>query len=161
MAGETSLLPQYYNDDFQVLSFPLITTAGVTDPLPILYADRDMVIDEIVVAVPVVGTGGTATINFEISTNPLEQGGTSMCTINVDTANIVAGDTLVAPTDNVLRYSLAGALQTTAVGSTAINGVTAGVQSNCIPKGSWLIIDPNTATAARVIVQIRFRSRLK
>lgn len=160
MAGETSLLPQYYNDDFQIMTVPFLTASGVTDPNPILYADRDLVVDEIIVGVTTVG-GAAAVLNFEVSPNPSEQGGVSMSTINVDTANIVAGDTLVATTDNVLRYSSTGTLYTTAAGSTAINGVTAGVQSNLIPKGSWLIIDPTSAGAARVVVQIRFRSRLK
>lgn len=162
MPGETSLLPQYYNDDFQILSIPFLTASGVTDPNPILYADRDLVIDEIVVGVPTLG-GAAAVLNFRVSTNPAEVSSASMCIINLDGAvpNLVANDTLIATTDNVLRYSSTGTLYTTAAGSTAINGVTAGVQSNLIPKGSWLVIDPTSAGAARVVVQIRFRSRLK
>ena len=160
MPGETSLLPQYYNDDFQILTVPF-TGAAVNDPTAILYADRDMVIDEIVVGVHAVGGTGYK-FDFEVNTNSVGAGGVSMCTINIDTANVTVGDTLVATTDNVLRYSSAGALQTTTTGSTAINGITAGTQSNFIPKGSWLVIDVDgTVGSGRVIVQIRFRSRLK
>jgi len=160
MPGENSLPVQHYADDFQILTIPFVTASGITDPNAILYADRDLVIDEIVVGVTTVGASG-ALINFRASTNPGDTAAASMCVINVDTANVTASDTLVATTDNVLRYSSAGALQTTTVGSTAINGVTAGVQSNFIPKGSWLVVDPTSASSARVIIQIRFRSRLK
>ena len=160
MPGESSLPVQHYADDFQVVSIPF-WAAAITDPTPILYADRDLVIDEIVVGVTVVG-GTSYALDFESSTSPIGTAGASMCTINVDTANVSAGDTLVATTDNVLRYSSAGALQTTTVGSTAINGVTAGVQSNFIAKGSWLVVDiSGTVGSGRVVVQIRFRSRLK
>jgi hypothetical protein len=160
MAGESSLPVQYYADDFQILTVPF-TSAAVNDPTAILYADRDMIIDEIVVGVHAVGGVGYS-FDFEASTNPVGQSGVSMCTINIDTANVTVGDTLVATTDNVLRYSLTGVLQTTTLGSTAINGVIAGVQSNCIPKGSWLVMDvAGTVGSGRVIVQIRFRSRLK
>jgi hypothetical protein len=162
MPGETSLPVQHYADDFQILTVPFVSAAGVTDPNPILYADRDLVIDEIVVGITVIG-GAAAVLNFRVSNNPAETAAASMCIINLDGAvpNVVANDTLIATTDNVLRYSSTGTLYTTAAGSTAINGVTAGVQSNLIPKGSWLVVDPTSATAARVIVQIRFRSRLK
>ena len=160
MPGESSLLPQYYNDDFQVitLSYP---AAQIHDPTPVLYADRDLIVDEILVGVHT-AVAAAATFNFEVSTDCQAQTGTSMCTINVNTAGSVAsGDTIVATTDSVLRYNSSGVLQTTATGSTPINGVTAGVQSNLIPKGSWLLIDPDTATGARAAIQIRFRSRLK
>jgi len=159
MAGENSLLPQYYQDDFQVtvLSHP---ATAIDDPTAILYADRDLIVDEIVVGVRT-APAAAATLNFEVSPDCTAVGGTSMCTISLNSTNVTAGDTVVATTDSVLRYSLTGALQTTVAGSTAINGVTAGVQSNLIPKGSWLIVDPDTATNARAIIQIRFRSRLK
>jgi hypothetical protein len=159
MPGENSLLPQYYNDDFQVtvLSYP---AAAIHDPTAVLYADRDLIVDEIVVGVHT-APAAAATFNFEVNTDCTSASGTSMCTINVNSTNIASGDTLVATTDSVLRYNSSGVLQTTATGSTAINAVTAGVQSNLIPKGSWLIVDPDTATGARAIIQIRFRSRLK
>lgn len=160
MPGETSLLVQNYSDDFQILAIPF-TSAAVNDPTAILYADRDMIIDEIVVGVHAVGGTGYK-FDFEVSTNSVGSAGVSMCTINIDTANVALGDTLVATTDNVLRFNSAGVLQTTTTGSTAINGVTAGVQSNFIPRGSWLVMDVDgTVGSARVIVQIRFRSRLK
>lgn len=159
MPGENSLLPQYYHDDFQVitLSYP---AAQIHDPTPVLYADRDLIVDEIVVGVHT-APAAAATFNFEVNTDCQSQSGTSMCTINVNSTNVTSGDTIVATTDSVLRYNSSGVLQTTATGSTAINGVTAGVQSNQIPKGSWLMIDPDTASGARAAIQIRFRSRLK
>ena len=159
MAGENSLLPQYYQDDFQVtvLSYP---AAAIHNPTAVLYADRDLIVDEIVVGVHT-ASAAAATFSFEVSPDCTSESGTSMCTINVNSSNVAAGDTIVATTDSVLRYNSTGALETTATGSTAINGVTAGVQSNQIPKGSWLIVDPDVATAARAIIQIRFRSRPK
>lgn len=163
MPGETSLLPQYYNDDFQVLSHTF-TGAIINDPTAILYADRDMVIDEIVVGVHAASTAaGAGAISFEVSTNPIDTSATVVaCIISMDDDNVDAGNTVVATTDSVIRFNSAGVALTTATGSTAINGVTAGVQSNLIPKGSWLILDTTgTFTGGRATVQIRFRSRLK
>lgn len=160
MSGEQSLIPQYYPDDFQVLtlSYP---GAAVNDPTALLYADRDLIIDEIVVGVAAVG-GTSYAFNFRVSPDCTNTSAASMCTINIDTANVSAGDTLVATTDSVIRYSSAGAVQTAATGSVAINAVSAGVQTNTVDKGSWLVIDPSgTVGSGRGVIQVRFRSRPK
>lgn len=160
MAGEQSLIPQYYPDDFQVLtlSYP---GAAVNDPTALLYADRNLIVDEIVVGVHAVGSTSYA-FNFRASPDCTSTSATSMCTINIDTANVSAGDTLVATTDGVTRFNSSGVAQTTSTGSVAINAVSAGVQSNTIDKGSWLVIDPSgTVGSGRGVIQIRFRSRPK
>lgn len=157
MPGETSLLPQYYHDDFQVLSYTF-TGALINDPTAILYADRNLILDEIVVGIHAASTAAASgAISFDVSTNPIDTAGTVVCTISTDDDNVDAGNTVVATTDSVIRYSSAGAALSTATGSTAIDKTT-----NFIPKGSWLILDTTgTFTGARVIVQIRFRSRPK
>ena len=160
MSGEQSLIPQYYPDDFQVLtlSYP---GAAVHDPTALLYADRDLIIDEIVVGVHTAGSTSYA-FNFRVSPDCTSTSAASMCTINIDTANVSAGDTLVATTDGVIRFNSSGVAQTTATGSVAINAVSAGVQTNTIDRGSWLVIDPSgTVGSGRGIIQIRFRSRPK
>jgi hypothetical protein len=162
MAGENSLLPQYYNDDFQVVVFNN-AIAAPHDPTILLYADRDMIIDEIVVGVHAVG-GASAVLNFEstVDISNATPAGAVMAAVNIDTANITAGDTFVLTTDGITRTTSAGVVTTTSTGTTAINAVSAGVQSNFIPKGSWLIADiTGTIGAGRVAIQIRFRSRLK
>jgi hypothetical protein len=162
MPGENSLLPQYYNDDFQVVVFNN-AIAAPHDPTILLYADRDMIIDEIVVGVHAVG-GASAVLSFEstVDISSATPAGTVMATVNIDTANITAGDTFVLTTDGITRTTSAGVVTTTSTGTTAINAVSAGVQSNFIPKGSWLVADiTGTIGAGRVAIQIRFRSRLK
>lgn len=160
MSGENSLMTQHYPDDFQVvtLSYP---GAVVHDPTALLYADRDLVVDQIVVGVHAAG-GGSYALNFRVSPDCRNTSATSMCTINLDTANVADGDTIIANTDSVLRYNSSGVLQSTTTGSVAINAVTANVQSNTIDRGSWLVIDPSgTAGSGRAIIQVRFRSRVK
>jgi hypothetical protein len=162
MAGENSLLPQYYNDDFQVVVFNN-AIAAPHDPTILLYADRDMIIDEIVVGVHAVG-GASAVLNFEstVDISNTAPAGAVMAAVNIDTANITAGDTFVLTTDGITRTTSAGVVTTTSTGTTAINAVSAGVQNNFIPKGSWLVADiTGTIGAGRVAIQIRFRSRLK
>ena len=161
MPGESSLLPQYYEDDFQVVVFNN-AAAAPHDPTILLYADRDMIIDEIVVGVHAVG-GTSSTISFEAVTDISTNNPTAvpMATVNIDTSIITAGDTLVLTTDGITRTTAAGVVTTSSTGTTAINGITAGVQSNLIRKGSWLIADLNSIGAGRVAIQVRFRSRLK
>jgi hypothetical protein len=157
MAGENSLLPQYYHDDFQVLSYTF-TGAIINDPTAILYADRNLILDEIVVGIHTASTAaGSGAISFDVSTNPIDTGGTVVCTISTDDDNVDAGNTVVSTTDSVIRYSSAGAALSTATGSTAIDKTT-----NFIPKGSWLVLDTTgTFTGGRCTIQIRFRSRPK
>ena len=158
MPGETSLLPQYYNDDFQVVVFNN-AIAAPHDPTILLYADRDMIIDEIVVGVHAVG-GAAAVLSFEASVDiaSTTPAGTPMATVNIDTANITAGDTFVLTTDGITRTTSAGVVTTSSTGTSIVNMK----DNNQIPKGSWLVADiTGTIGAGRVAVQVRFRSRLK
>ena len=158
MAGETSLLPQYYHDDFQVVVFNN-AIAAPNDPVLLLYADRDMIVDEIVVGVHAVG-GTSAGLSFKTSADPssTSPSATAMATVNIDTANITAGDTFVLLTDGITRTTAAGVVTTSSTGTSITNFKT----ENKIPKGSWLVIDvTGTIGSGRVGVQVRFRSRPK
>lgn len=158
MAGETSLLPQYYHDDFQVTVYPN-AIAAAHDPSILLYADRDLYVDEIVVGVHAVG-GTDAVLSFETTTNigSATPSGAVMALVNIDTANITAGDTFVLTTDGITRTTSAGVVTTSSTGTS----VATMKDNNRIPKGSWLIFDiTGTIGAGRASVQIRFRSRPK
>ena len=151
-----SLLTQNYPNDFQVVTIPNVS-AIPHDPTLVLYADRDLVIDQIVVGVHAVG-GTDALLTFESTTDidNTAAAGTVLASVNVDTANVGAGNTIVTSTHGVTRRNDAGVLQSGATGTTVINSA-----NNVIPAGSWLIIDSSgTMTGARVSVQVRFRSQL-
>lgn len=158
MPGETSLLPQYYNDDFQVVVYNN-AIAAPHDLVILLYADRDMFVDEIVVGVHAIGGTG-AELAFEV-TRDINSGSptaTAMATVNIDTANITAGDTFVLTTDGITRTTAAGVVTTSSTGTSITNFKT----ENKIPKGSWLVMDVGgTIGTGRAAVQIRFRSRPK
>lgn len=158
MAGENSLPAQYYHDDFQVTVYPN-AIAAPHDPSILLYADRDLIVDEIVVGVHAVGGTG-ATLSFETTTDigNVAATGAVMATVNIDTANITAGDTFVLTTDGITRTTSAGVVYTSSTGTSVLTMNA----NNKIPKGSWLIFDiSGTIGSGRASVQIRFRSRPK
>ena len=158
MPGETSLLPQYYNDDFQVVVFNN-AIAAPHDPSILLYADRDLYVDEIVVGVHAVGGSG-AELAFEVTRdiNSSTPSATPMATVNIETANVTAGDTLVLTTDGITKTTAAGVVTTSSTGSSIVNFKV----QNQIPRGFWLVMDiGGTIGSGRVAVQIRFRSRPK
>jgi hypothetical protein len=158
MAGENTLPAQYYPDDFQVVVFNN-AIAAPNDPVLLLYADRDLIVDEIVVGVHAVG-GSSAVLSFETSTDPSSTtpSATPMATVNIDTANITAGDTFVLISDGITRTTAAGVVTTSSTGTSIANMK----DQNKISKGSWLVIDiTGTIGGGRVGVQIRFRSRPK
>ena len=156
MAGESTLLTQYYPDDFDIVSFQFNTSSGgsLNDPTPLLYADRNLIIDTIIVGV--VNTGGTsAAASFEQASNPNATNGTVVAVAAIDGTNAAAGDTIVLTTDGVTRSN--GGTATTTTGNSAIDRTT-----NFIPKGNWLIIDvTGNLSSANITVQIRYRSRPK
>ena len=156
MAGENSLVIQHYPDDFSLTVFPN-ATAAPHDPTILLYADRDLYIDEIVVGIHAVG-GTAAVLSFEVTRDLTNAtAGTVVALANIDTANISAGDTILLTTDGVVRTNTSGVVQTTATGSTAINR-----DENKIPQGYWLLIDiTGTIGSGRASVQVRYRSRPK
>jgi len=155
MAGENSLVIQHYPDDFSLTVYPN-AIAAPHDPTILLYADRDLYIDEIVVGVHAVG-GTSAVLSFEVTRDISATGGTVVALANIDTANISNGDTIVLTTDAVVRTNGSGVVQTTATGSTVINK-----DENKIPQGYWLMFDiTGTIGSGRASVQVRYRSRPK
>lgn len=155
MAGENSLVTQHYPDDFQVVVFNN-ATAAPHDPTVLLYADRDLYVDEIVVGIHAVG-GTSAALSFEVTRDLAGGTGDVVAVANIDTANVVASDTMVLTTEGVVRTSSSGSVYASSTGSTAISN-----SENKIPQGYWLIIDiTGTIGSGRAAVQVRFRSRPK
>lgn len=155
MAGENSLVIQHYPDDFSLTVYPN-AIAAPHDPTILLYADRDLYIDEIVVGVHAVG-GTAAVLSFEVTRDVSGTSGSVVALANIDTANISNGDTIVLTTDAVVRTNGSGVVQTTATGSTVINK-----DENKIPQGYWLMFDiTGTIGSGRASVQVRYRSRPK
>lgn len=155
MAGENSLVIQHYPDDFSLTVYPN-AIAAPHDPTILLYADRDLYIDEIVVGVHAVG-GTNAVLSFEVTRDVSGTSGSVVALANIDTANISNGDTIVLTTDAVVRTNASGVVQTTATGSTVINK-----DENKIPQGYWLMFDiTGTIGSGRASVQVRYRSRPK
>ena len=151
----SSLVTQHYPDDFQVVSFHNINpSAG--DPIALLYAERDIVIDSIVLGVRIAGNdAGGGGLSFETSLSPAGDSGTSMCVFNIDGSNnTVAGDTKIATTDSAIRYLANGSVANDS--STKINP-----DANLVRAGRWLMMDVvGTAGNFRGTVQVRFRSRV-
>ena len=156
MAGENSLVIQHYPDDFSLTVFPN-AAAAPHDPTILLYADRDLYVDEIVVGIHAVG-GGSAVLSFEVTRDLTNAtAGSVVALANIDTANVSAGDTMVFTTEGVVRTSTTGSVYASSTGSTAISNL-----ENKIPQGYWLLIDiTGTIGSGRASVQVRYRSRPK
>jgi hypothetical protein len=148
MAGETSLPTQYYTDDQTIAIEGLSATpaAGV----PILYADRDLIIDSVIVGTLTVSTGGTtATIQKTTSATrsngvitPASPAATLTSIMGAGTIAIGTAGTVVVATDTATTY-----LDKTL---------------NKLDAGNWLLFVPaSVATAFAGTIQIRFRSRPK
>lgn len=158
MPGENSLLPQYYPDNFQVVVYNN-AIAAPHDPSILLYADRDLYVDAIVVGIHAIGGSG-AELSFEVTRdiNSSTPSVTPMATVNIETANVSAGDTLVLTSDGITKTTAAGVVTTSSTGSSVANFNA----QNQIPMGSWLVMDiGGTIGTGRVAVQVRFRSRPK
>jgi hypothetical protein len=158
MAGENSLVTQYYPDDFQVVVYNN-ATASPHDPSLLLYADRDLYIDEIVVGVHVLNTtDGLITLKVTRDIGTTTPTGNTLCTIDIDSGgNMTVGDTLVITTEGVVRTNSSGVVQTATVPVTALSNT-----ENKIPQGYWLVADlSGTWTNGRASIMTRFRSRPK
>lgn len=147
MAGENSLPAQYYHDDQQVMCEVLIAPAAAT---PILYADRNLIIDSVTVGTYTASTGGTtATIqkttagtNDGITITPAAPNATPTSIMATGTIPINAAGTIVVNTESATR-SLSNA-------------------QNTLDAGNWLLFVPASGATSFVgSVQIRFRSRPK
>ena len=160
MPGSNSILTQHYPDDFQTI---VVTYTGTnpSDPTPILYADRNLVIDQIVVGVGAAGGSGYV-LDFRVGSSPVDTTGGSMAYFGLSSGdhNMQPGFTGVATTDSITWYNSSGAITTLPTGSVKINGTTDGPQ-NVLASGKWLILDTSgTACSAKVVIQVRYRSRL-
>jgi len=147
MAGENSLPTQYYHDDQQVVCEVLIAPAAAT---PILYADRNLIIDSVVVGVYTVSAGITATIqktvgatNDGITITPVSPAAASPQTLMATgTIPVATAGTYVVSTESATRSLSA--------------------DHNTLDAGNWLLFVPSaSATGAVLSVQVRFRSRPK
>ena len=151
------LVTQHYPDDFQVLTYHF--TAVPADPTPLLYADRALVIDSIVVGIRTASTAaGSGALSFEKSAAPNGASGTVLAVASTDDDNVDAGDYVIFGdgVDSVRRYNSSGALQTTATGTTKLSWT-----ENSLNAGQWLVIDvTGTITSFTGMVQVRYRSRV-
>lgn len=155
MAGANSLLTEQYPNDFQVITIYSSPSSTSNDPLPILYADRNIVIDSIVVGVRTPAPESGARVAFEVAGAPNSEASTEVvCTANIDTAETSAGDTFVFTTNRVIRTSSGGSSLPTP-SSTPISSSV-----NLVEKGKWLVADfsAGNLTAFRLLIQVRFRS---
>lgn len=148
MAGENSLPTQYYHDDQQILS-EILPVAPATR-VPLLYADRNLIIDSVVVGTLVVSTGDTT------------------ATIQKTTAGTNDGITITPAAPNATLQSMmaTGTIATGAIGTVVVSTESAtrslSTDHNTLDAGNWLFYVPGgTATNHVATVQIRFRSRPK
>lgn len=154
------LVTQHYPDDFAIASF-VFTGALINDPSAILYADRALVIDQIVVGVHAVG-GSAGALSFEISNSCTGTSGNSIGVVTVDTANVTAGDHVILDGVGTTVYKYTAGVAAACTGCTQLKWLNATNTTidNVIPAGSWLVVDSTgTTTGARVTIQVRYRSR--
>lgn len=156
----TPLVTQHYPDDFQTISY-VFTGALINDPSAILYADRDLIIDQIVVGIHAVGSTSGA-LSFEVANSCTSTSGTVLGVVTVDTANVTAGDHIILDGVSPTIYKYTAGVAAAVSGCTQLKYINATntTVDNVVPAGSWLIVDSTgTTTGARVTIQIRYRSR--
>lgn len=148
MAGENSLPTQYYHDDQQILS-EILPVAPATR-VPLLYADRNLIIDSVVVGTLVASTGDTT------------------ATLQKTTAGTNDGITITPAAPNATLQSMmaTGTIATGAIGTVVVSTESAtrslSTDHNTLDAGNWLFYVPGgTATSHVATVQVRFRSRPK
>ena len=124
------LVTQHYPDDFQIITLGLNTTGDGADQA-MFYADRNIVIDSVVVGTSVADTGATCAVKY--ATSPV--------------AATIASGTAVT---NTMDVSATGTVTATIV-----------TTANEIAAGNWIGLDFTAATdSLKGVVQIRFRSRV-
>lgn len=168
MPGESTLPTQYYPDDFQILSFFFQTSAATgntPDPTMLFWTDRDIIIDQVVVAFTFLEAGGTnARIALEHAVGVGDPSGTQIMSL---TANQSQGidqvtDTIVVTTDQWLQYRN-GSLYSTQTTPTAANTTLLSNSQNAVPANRWVCLDfvGTFGSQAAGTIQLRFRSRPK
>lgn len=126
----TPIVTQYYPDDFQIITLGLNTTGDGADQA-MFYADRNIVIDSVVVGTSVADASATCAVKY--ATSPV--------------AATIASGTAVT---NAMDVSAAGTVTATIV-----------TTANEIAAGNWIGLDFASATdSLKGVVQIRFRSRV-
>ena len=141
MPGQLTLDPKYYPSDFNVTSVALsgygFGTAGLSTQIPLLYADRDMVIDSVTLVCPLHSATPLTGLVLKKTTAP---------------APAVTGST------NVATNTLARAANATA----AVLSFTIDKTNNQLRSGEILSLFATafSATAGeQIFVQIRWRSQ--
>lgn len=159
MAGENSLLAQYYHDDQQIIN-ELVSAPGSGAVTPILYADRSLIIDSITIGV----LTGTSTNTLDIVKTSTAIPADSVITptvLNATSATILTGTSGTVPAGTANANSVVFLTTESGVGAL---GVTTKLDNtkNTLDAGNWLFLSPSAnMTSATIVVQIRFRSRPK
>jgi hypothetical protein len=158
MAGENSLPTQYYHDDQQIIC-EAFTTPGATN-IPILCADRTLIIDQIVVAT-LTGTS-TNTLDFRKTSQALPTDGVVVpAALNATATTILAGTTGTVPAGTAEANNVYVVTTESGVGTLGVT-TKLDVDKNTLDAGNWLFLRASAAmTNATVFVQVRFRSRPK
>jgi len=134
-----------YPDDFEIISFvlseqQLLTNAG----LALFYAEHDYAIDAVFVGVSA-GASSAATITFTKTTS-----GTEASPATAAAATIAAGT------------SITTAQSIQAAGTFNVALTTPASDTNVVRTGNWigLVVSNHATTGARIVVQLRIRSRI-
>jgi hypothetical protein len=136
-----ALVTQHYPDDFQ--NAEELFVGAITSGTALIYADRDLVIDSIVIGVSVVGGSG-ATVKLAKTTT-----GTSASPASAAPASFTGG------TDLHTAQSI------TATGTFIPSLTTPNLDTNLVKAGNWVgIVTGGTYGTPTVAVQIRYRSRV-
>ena len=134
-----------YPDDFEVINFvlseqQLVQNAG----LALFYAEHDYAVDAIFVGVTT-PTAAAATVTFTKTT-----AGTEASPSTAAAATIAAG-TLITSAQSIQ-----------AAGTFSVALTTPSIDTNVVRAGNWigLLVSNHSPTSARIVVQLRIRSRI-
>lgn len=150
MAGQISLNTKYYPSDFAIRSETIVVPTTTPTSLPILYADRDLIIDQVnLYIVPGVGIT-TNTLPMKIK----QTAGGIAPTFATTTQDV--GSFTALP---IATTTAANAFQTLTFAVTSPNTAP---NNNIVPAGSVVWFQTNQAgtigNTPTLVVQIRFRS---
>ena len=153
MAGQIPLDTKYYPSDFHVTTVNL-ETSGTGTNWPLLYADRDMVIDSINIYVsdaPSAAEELKIIKNSDFATPTYAGTGNSTVVVGAMTLSTTGGDYPV-------RFMTAEATQA----SPKITNISFVSNTNVLDKGYtlWLASSSAIAGIVNISVQIRWRSQL-
>lgn len=159
MAGESSLPVQYYHDDQQIVAEVFVAPAGTTN-IPLLYADRTLIIDSITVGI-LTGTS-TNTLDFHKTSTAIPADSVIVPTaLDATAATILTGSSGTVPAGTANANAVYFITTESGVGAL---GATTKLDNtkNTLDAGNWLFLRASgTMSSATVSVQVRFRSRPK